>query len=203
MPSFVTIFVICGVLLYEVIREESVFLSLVLHLLLCFHVLALHAVVVWVVEKSNLRGHHAHRTTGSSNPAYEPRAPWRTLYHFAQIVGIVVLMFSIYFIAFKECTQTVEGLFFRKRLPFRGFLLLTLLPYVVSTLATLLLRYYPKESGSGQLAPPIVHSILIVLWILSLATVIIFLEFNLSGNHPRIVEAGETVSQWSFGQGSI
>jgi len=46
VPSMITILVICVALLYQAINETLIYLALILHLLLCFHVLASHAVIV-------------------------------------------------------------------------------------------------------------------------------------------------------------
>ncbi len=206
MPSLITILAICAALLCEVISEGSLYVALILHLLLCFHVLASHAVIVRVVDKSNPDRHGQtvdNAGKADDGPGPHPFFPWGIKYHIAQVVGLVVLVISISSIPAEKNEQgVIKGFFLGTGLPRKWFLLLSFLPWLVSTLATSLLHHGTSQNRRQccSLSQRIVHILSLIVWICCLVFVIVLLESTLKGNGNHIHRPAESARKWTFGQ---
>lgn len=205
MPSLVTILAICAALLCEVISEGSLYVALILHLLLCFHVLASHAVIVWVVDKGNPGGHSQtvdNASRGDDNSGPHPFFPWGKKYHIAQVVGLAVLMISVCSIPAESEQGVIKGFFLGTGLPRKRFLLLSLLPWLVSTLTTSFLHRGISQNRRQccSLSPRMVDILSLIVWICCLVFVIVLLESTLEGNSHHIHQGAESARKWTFGQ---
>ena len=200
VPSMITILVICVALLYGAIIQTSIYLALILHLLLCFHVLISHAVIVWVAVKDN----------GERAVNY-----WRSGYRITQLAGFVVLAASVYFgLVLKKCDLGILGFFGAKSFSIEWFAPLAVLPFIFCAFVTLLLGDYLrlKECLPTHLETPhnhrhcydvprsIVHTVLVVVWMLSIIFVIALLESTVQGNGNQICKAPDASEGWTFGQ---
>ncbi|KAF8797382.1 hypothetical protein BYT27DRAFT_7247155 [Phlegmacium glaucopus] len=189
VPSILTTLVICLTLLYEVFKERSIYLALILHLLLCFHVLASHAVIVWVAEKDN-----------GKNVANDGSPPerWRRWYRIPQFMGVAVLPASTYF-AVKKCDESIMGFIVTKSIPIFWFAPMAVLPYLFSVIVTLLLRGRLGERPATGTARQ-VHVALGTVWTITLIFVVLLLESTLNGNRSQINRPTNTSSEWTLGQ---
>ena len=179
VPSIITLTSIYIVELVSVELQSSIYLANILHLFLCFHVLALFAVIAWKIEV-HAAGHK------SSTTRYA---------HFVQPFALMAVMFSVFKLSDLQahCGSPIVLDILLHHIPANtaSVTLVFVIPYLLSLCAVVITRRFCGVAPAASV-------LLGFLWLAILSVIIAIVEGTISSN--RAIVAGDVHTRWTFDQ---